>query len=166
MIRKHLPFIIFICFLSLKGSSQRDAALEMIHDLCSDKMSGRGYVDQGHLNAARYIQQKFSELNLSSFEKGNYLQPFNISVHTFPSSLHVSLDGRGLKQGVDFLIDPVSGSAKGKFKLTDEYNFPLKQIKPGTLLAGLERTFNTKWDQILLKTNLSTLVKRLLCQSI
>ena len=50
------------------------------------------------------------------------------------------------------IIPPKTLRRKGKFILSDKYNFPLKKIKPGTLLAGLERTFNIKWDQILIKT--------------
>jgi len=114
---KHLQFLILISFFFNKVIGQRDIAIEIIQDLCSDKMAGRGYVDQGHLKAARYINQKFTELNMSSFQEDNYLQPFSINVNSFPNSIYVSLDNRNLRQGLDFLIDPNSGSAKGKFKL-------------------------------------------------
>ncbi len=57
------------------------------------------------------------------------------------------------------IIPPRTLRTKGEFVLSDKYNFPLKKIKPATLLAGLERTFSTKWDQILIKTKRSD-VKR------
>jgi len=50
------------------------------------------------------------------------------------------------------IIPPPSMRTKGQFLLTDQHDFPLKKISPVSLLVGLERTFNMKWDDILLKT--------------
>jgi len=117
MLNRYIKFIVFCFILLQKVVAQREPAREIIHDLCSDEMAGRGYVDQGHLTAAKYIRDHFSQLNLLSFEKGNYLQPFNINVNTFPKSVHVSLSGKELRPGSDYLIDPISGSAKGEYEL-------------------------------------------------
>ena len=50
------------------------------------------------------------------------------------------------------IVPPPSMRTKGRFQLTEKHNFPLKKISPKTLLVGLERTFNLKWDEILIKT--------------
>lgn len=51
------------------------------------------------------------------------------------------------------IIPPKSLRTTGTFHLTDKINFPLKKIYPESLVVGLERTFNLKWDEILIKTN-------------
>jgi len=51
------------------------------------------------------------------------------------------------------IFPPKSLRTRGDFPLTKKENFPLKKISPKSLLFGLERTFNTKWDEILTKTN-------------
>lgn len=51
------------------------------------------------------------------------------------------------------IFPPKSLRTSGDFPLTEKNNFPLKKISPESLLVGLERTFNTKWDEILIKTN-------------
>jgi len=50
------------------------------------------------------------------------------------------------------IVPPPSMRIKGRFYLTEKHNFPLKKMYPETLLVGLERTFNLKWDEILIKT--------------
>ena len=50
------------------------------------------------------------------------------------------------------IVPPPSMRTKGSFHLTEKHNFPLKKMSPVTLLVGLERTFNLKWDEILIKT--------------
>lgn len=57
------------------------------------------------------------------------------------------------------IFPPKSLRTIGDFPLTEKTNFPLKKISPESLLVGLERTFKTKWDDILIKTNRSD-VKR------
>lgn len=50
------------------------------------------------------------------------------------------------------IYPPNSLRTKGNFSLTDKINFPLKKISPESLVVSLERTFDLKWDDILIKT--------------
>ena len=58
-------------------------------------------------------------------------------------------------ENFDKIIPPKSLRTPGRFTLTDEINFPLKKISPGTILMGLQRTFKMNWSEILSKTNRS-----------
>jgi hypothetical protein len=109
--------LIVLIFFSVSIISQRDAAKEILNDLCSENMCGRGYVKFGHIKAAKYIQEYYKAINLTSFKNGTYLQPFKIKANTFPNDLQVSINGLELKEGEDYILDPSSGTANGDFKL-------------------------------------------------
>jgi len=97
--------------------SQSKQAIEIINHLCSDELCGRGYVNNGHIKAAKFIRDNFKELGLKQYRQGTYLQSFNINVNTFPNDLHIKLDSIELNEGIDYHLSPISGSAKGKFDL-------------------------------------------------
>lgn len=109
--------LIVLTIFNISIHAQRDEALEVLNDLCADDMYGRGYVKFGHIKAAKYIQEYYKKVKLKSFKKGTYLQPFEIKANTFPYDLEVSINERILKEGEDYILDPSSGSANGKFKL-------------------------------------------------
>ena len=109
--------LIILTFFTVSIHAQRDEALEILNDLCADDMYGRGYVKFGHIKAAKYIQEYYKKIKLKSFKKGTYLQPFKIKANTFPNDLEVTVNGITLMEGEDYMLDPASGSANGKFKL-------------------------------------------------
>ena len=114
MFFQQISLLVSLVFLlNLSFYSQRDQAIEIINDLCSENFSGRGYVDHGHIKAAKYIHDIFEKYSLNQFNKGTYLQAFKIKANTFPNDLHLALDNTELKEGVDYILDPVSGSANG-----------------------------------------------------
>ena len=96
--------------------SQKDFGLKVVKELCSEEYCGRGYVNDGHVKAANYINKRFEEFGLSKFNN-NFFQHFNIQANTFPDSVSVSVEGHKLETGIDYLISSVSGSAKGEFNL-------------------------------------------------
>ena len=96
--------------------SQQDFGLNVVKELCSKEYCGRGYVNDGHVKAADYINRRFEEFGLSKFNN-NYFQYFNIKANTFPDSVSLFVEGRKLETGIDYLISSVSGSAKGVFNL-------------------------------------------------
>ena len=96
--------------------SQQDFGLKVVKELCSKEYCGRGYVNDGHVKAADYINRRFEEFGLSKFNN-NCFQYFNIKANTFPDSVSLLVEGRKLETGIDYLISSVSGSAKGVFNL-------------------------------------------------
>ena len=66
--------------------------------------------------AADWIAQQFVRMGVKPL-KTDHFQPFQFNVNSFPDSMRVSLDGTLLTPGVDYIVDPASGSASGAFNL-------------------------------------------------
>jgi len=87
-----------------------------VKNLTAPALHGRGYVMNGDGLAAEWIAEQFVGMGLKPLKVDHY-QRFQFNVNTFPDSMRVSLDGRSLTAGVDFIVDPASGSANGTFNL-------------------------------------------------
>lgn len=110
---KCLGFIILFSTI-LNGFTQVKQAEKYIKDLASPEFHGRGYVHQGDQIAAEYIKKYFKQFGLRSFDS-SYFQSFKLDVNTFQDTIDLVLNGKKLKIGYDFIIDPYSGSAQGSF---------------------------------------------------
>jgi len=118
MFQRYL-LLLSLGFLSFNTFSQDTLyARKVINDLCAPSFYGRGYVKKGDKKAANYIASEFKSLNLKNF-KNSYFQDFQFSVNTFPKNVEVTLNGKRLIPGVDFLVDPSSPSCN--FKGTVEF---------------------------------------------
>lgn len=110
-------FIFFLCELvvNLPSVAQEvEYAKEVIVRLCSEPMKGRGYVDNGDKKAADYLAEEYQKSGLKKYSK-SYFQNFTTPVNSFPGKMSLSVDGRLLKPGEDFLIDPGSPGLSGSF---------------------------------------------------
>lgn len=121
MIHTHLfkAFYAITAFLMLSGSIVAQDliyAKKVVNSLASDSLKGRGYVHNGDKLAADFIRSEFQKFGLKSFNK-SYYQEFETSVNTFPDPIKVLVNGTELIAGKDFLVDPGSGSLKGKFDI-------------------------------------------------
>lgn len=94
----------------------RATAKAHLDSLCSPGFHGRGYVQEGDAKAAEYIARQFKRIGLKPLG-ADHFQPFTFNVNSFPDSIGVSVDGRPLRPGVDFLVDPASGKATGRYRL-------------------------------------------------
>ncbi len=112
--------LIFPCLLLAIGhlyAQDMDYAREVLAELCSDEMAGRGYVDDGDNSAAFYIESQFKEMDLKSWDY-NYYQSFTLGVNTFPDKVSLAFDNHPLVPGRDFIIAPDAPSLKGRFTVT------------------------------------------------
>jgi aminopeptidase YwaD len=102
-----------VCF----SISAQDAeyARQIINDLASPGMHGRGYVKKGDYKAVKYIRREFKSIGLEKLT-GKYLQPFSVSVNTFPGTLQLQLNDRLLIPGKDYLVSPETPASKGNYK--------------------------------------------------
>ncbi len=103
-------------------------ARNVVERLASPEFHGRGYIGNGDGVAANWIAEQFAAMGLKPV-KENYFEPFKFNVNSFPDSLQVSLDGTRLVPGVDFIVDPASGSASGLFTLV--HLTPEVMLDPG-----------------------------------
>ena len=113
-----IRFFLFLSFLiSFEIQSQVNNFSKYVDTLCSDYFMGRGYVKDGHLKTAKFLEEKFKEINLEPLNEDKYIQNFNINVNTFPNQVELKLDGEILIPGRDFIIAPQSRGSKGTFNV-------------------------------------------------
>ncbi|MCD4772010.1 MAG: M28 family peptidase [Bacteroidales bacterium] len=114
-LKKYL--FLFLLSVSISVFSQdKNYALGLINKLASPEMFGRGYVNKGEKIAAKYIRKEFKKNGLKSFSN-NYFQKFLFSINTFPEPIFVSIDGKELKSGTEFLIECSSPAIAGTYGL-------------------------------------------------
>jgi VanZ family protein len=97
-------------------------ARRTIETLASEKMHGRGYVQQGEHLAAAYLRGRFRQLGLAPLAP-DYTQPFTLDVNTFPGKMRFQTNDYPLMQpgagdfipGQDFIAAPNSAGARGSF---------------------------------------------------
>jgi aminopeptidase YwaD len=109
--------LLFVIFL-FKNTFCQDSifAKEIIKQLCSEEMCGRGYSGGGVNAASNFIENKLKQFGVKSFSN-NYSQFFFVTANTFPESLKLSVDDVELIPGLDFIIAPESPSIKGEYLL-------------------------------------------------
>lgn len=109
--------------LSLSGFSQNlEYAKEVIAELCSDEMAGRGYVNDGDNAAAYYIEKEFDRHGLKPWAF-DYNQQFAFQVNAFPDKVVVALDDVDLQPGADFIVSPGCPSVSGEFPTMEVHKF-------------------------------------------
>ena len=77
-------------------------------------MSGRAYHDEGARRAAKFIEEEYKKLKLSSFsDRNDFFQEFMLDVNRIESSF-LSVDNRTLSLGKDYIVASQSRSALGE----------------------------------------------------
>jgi aminopeptidase YwaD len=116
MRRAALSLIACAALLSATAQDLTTRARAWLDTLCSPGFHGRGYVNDGDRIASEWIAKKFQEFGLKPV-KPDFYQPFQFNVNSFPDSMRVSIDGKALRPGHEFLVDAESGKASGTFSL-------------------------------------------------
>ncbi|MBL7953094.1 MAG: M28 family peptidase [Flavobacteriales bacterium] len=99
-----------------EADAVRSNARKYVKNLTAPALHGRGYVESGDGLAADWIAQQFTRMGLLPL-KTDYFEPFQFNVNSFPDSVKVTIDGRRLLPGTDFIVHPASGKASGRFDL-------------------------------------------------
>lgn len=90
-----------------------------VDTLSSNYFKGRGYVDNGHLKAAKFISNEFQRIGLDSITNSGYLQHFKTNVNTFPTEIKLKINDYSLIAGADYLIEPGSVKCQGIFEVLE-----------------------------------------------
>ncbi|WP_406824324.1 M28 family metallopeptidase [Pedobacter sp. KACC 23697] len=121
---KKLWAIIFL-FLAINTFAQDSTyTRNVVNTLTSKAFWGRGYTKDGMKKAADYIVDAYQKIGLSPMGTA-YKQMFNFPVNTFPGKMKVSINGKKLIPGEDFIINNESPGVKQISKLTpvDSLNY-------------------------------------------
>ena len=124
---RYTLLVSFLFSAQLAMSQDMEYARQVLNQLCSDELAGRGYVEDGDNATAYYIEQEFKENDLYAWNF-NYYQPFIMPVNTFPDKVELSVDGKPLEVGKNFHVEANAPSVRGRFELM--YVNKLPQIAP------------------------------------
>lgn len=115
-----LKFILFFFFLiaGMQLPAQDSLyARQVIKKLASKEFYGRGYLNNGLDKAAKYISAELKRWKAQPLFGTGYYQWFDFNVNTFPGKIELSINGKKLKAGEDFIPGPESASLKGTFRM-------------------------------------------------
>jgi len=151
MIFRTAGLFLLLVFLSMPCFAQDlDYARHSMNKLASEKFAGRGYVEQGDRKAAEYIAKEFAAHGLEKF-RTDYYQGYSFPMNTFPGNVKVTIDGKKLKPGRDFLVASNCTGLKGRFDLVW-----IPATSP-SLEAFPQASFQEKVPILMGKTNLHPL---------
>ena len=153
---KHFAFIVFLALPSLLFAQEGATYItdynavadgrKFLNDLCSERMHGRGYVNNGIQNAEKYIKQKFESFQLQNlFDEGGSAVTY--PVNTFPDKLQLTVDGMQLTAGTDFMIDAISGGGTATLKCIPFNKKDLQDICTGNNTSALKEKYKSKYAQ-------------------
>jgi aminopeptidase YwaD len=98
---------------------------KLVDTLASSFFWGRGYTNNGMKKAADFLAAQFQSYGLQPLEGKSFLQSFTYPVNTFPGRMEVTINGKELTPGKDFIVSPESKGvkAKGNFEQADSVQF-------------------------------------------
>ena len=112
--------------------------------LTAPEFYGRGYSFGGGDKAAKYIADEFKSLGVKSFEK-SYYQDFYYDMNTFPAKMYVTIDGKELIPGTDFIPGQFTPTVKASYEL-----FMPDSLLLNDTIAFMSRYFAEDWSKKML----------------
>lgn len=116
-----------LAILSCATCFSQDLAFgrKMVDTLTSPTFWGRGYTKDGMKKAADFLAAQFQSFGLKPLKGNSYLQPFSYPANTFPGKMNLSINGKELVPGKDYIVSPDSRGVKGKgsFRQVDSAQF-------------------------------------------
>jgi len=137
MLRKNIIVLLVLLAAFAGGSAAQDLPRykRIVKELCSPKYRGRGYTDDGVRKAGRYIENAFRRAGADEVTT----QSFSIDINTFPGDMALSVDGRPLEPGREFVMREYSPGVHGTFRL---FYIDTANYDSDSLFAQLERPEN------------------------
>ncbi|MBR6265932.1 MAG: hypothetical protein IKR66_05000, partial [Bacteroidales bacterium] len=137
---------ILLLLYSVPIFAQVEIGRKHLQELTSERMHGRGYVNNGIQNAEKYIKQKFESFQLQNlFDEGE--SSVTYPVNTFPDKLQLTVDGTQLTAGKDFMIDAISGGGTATLKCIPFNKKDLQDVCTGNNTSALKEKYKSKYTQ-------------------
>ena len=108
---------------------------KIVKELSSAKYQGRGYFYGGANKAGYYLVKEFQKAGVDKVA----VQPFELSINTFPNKMEFSVDGKKQVPGVDFVMREYSPGARGTYSL---YYIDTLNYNPQTIFSDLAKPEN------------------------
>lgn len=123
-----MRIITLSCLMLALSAHAQDTRLyrQIVNELCKSKYEGRGYVNDGVRKAETYLADQYRKAGVDNVT----LQSFSIDINTFPGEAQMSVDGKRLRPGTQFVIREYSPGAHGTFPLyhVDTANYDFDRI--------------------------------------
>ncbi|HEX5653455.1 MAG TPA: M28 family peptidase [Chitinophagaceae bacterium] len=131
--------LLFFLFLWVVKSYSQDLAFarKMVDTLSSPFFWGRGYTNEGMKKTASFLAEQFRSYGLEPMNGTNFLQTFSYPVNTFPGNMELTINGKELVAGRDFLVSAESRGLKAKGELQQKDSAEFINIE-NRLLVRLE----------------------------
>lgn len=120
---------LFYCIIFLHSSTvvAQDAAFgkNIVTRLTSPEYWGRGYTNNGMKKAAGFLAAELKDYGLQPLKGKSFCQSFTYPVNSFPGKMELSIDGKTLVPGKDFIVSPESRGivSSGSFVKADSVSF-------------------------------------------
>lgn len=138
---RRIQILLLVLFGHTCFAQHMHAARETLSNLTAAPLWGRGYTKNGMENAAAFIEKEFTAAGLRPMDGKDFKQPFSYPVNTFPGKMSVSVNGRQLRPGKDFIIDPAStGKHQSGIRET--------QLDSNTFISREQRVIVTLQDKL------------------
>jgi hypothetical protein len=112
------PFLVVLLSVSLPAFTQDLLfAKKMVDTLTSPAFWGRGHTNDGMKKAADFLAAQFEQYGLKPMNGKSFLQNFSYPVNTFPGKMQVTVNGKDLVPGKDFIVSPESKGVRGRGNL-------------------------------------------------
>lgn len=134
---KKIITTICLAFLATATYAQNEKAWikHRIEQLSADNMHGRGFINNGGDNAALYIANQFKASGVLPLNGSSYYQDYNFDINTFPEDVLLTVNGKMLRPGKDYIVHAASSPWHGWQK-------ELKTLKLGKV------TDSTDWELV------------------
>lgn len=117
---KKCLFIVFIFCLKSASAQDLQFAKKVVDTLTSPYFWGRGYTNDGMGKASVYLANQFKLLGLQPLRGKEFFQHFSYPVNTFPATMELSINGKALVPGKDYIVSPESCGVVGKGSLKQQ----------------------------------------------
>ena len=117
--RAWTALLLLLChplLIAQRPPSVSATARTYVDTLAAPGMHGRGYVQGGDSIAAQWLAAQYDRIGLEKLN-GERFQAFGFPVNTFPDSVKVVIGGKRFVPGIDFIVDPASGTDSGSFTI-------------------------------------------------
>ncbi len=160
MLKPGFTLLFLSSFVFISHCQNRQFAQQTIDTLASKSFYGRGYVKDGDKKAALFISKYYLTLGLKSFKNSSYFYPFSFTVNIFPGKCKVKIDGKTLRPGIDYIVNPGCPKIKKNLSIIPIYqhkNYPVNSKNKALLYDTsykLEKQELAKADTFYLKIHL------------
>lgn len=139
----------------LQAQTAIDTLKKHLNILAAPAMHGRGYTNNGVNLAADYIQQEFSNYGLKSFTEEQYLQHYSFPINIFPGAFSLSINGKELVPGEDYIVNAASSGTRFSHKKLNYINL----INCKDSLSWVQIKAKFKRNKVYVLQHIDTLMK-------